>query len=73
MSLTKEQKRKKLHEETGVNLTPDTTQDELVRAWAYQMYEWCKQVRADIIRLEGAAGFPSGDPGDPPEPPWEFQ
>ena len=37
--------------------------------WNKMMVEWAKCVRDDIIRLEGAAGISSGDPGDPPPPP----
>jgi len=41
--------------------------------WLYQyaqdMHTWGQDVRDDIIRLEGQAGFPSGDPGDPPDGP----
>ena len=37
--------------------------------WNESMVEWGKAVRDDIIRLEGAAGISSGDPGDPPPPP----
>ena len=66
----RDKKQKKFLADTGVSL--NASHAELVEAWAYQMYEWGKQVRTDIIRLEGAMGFPSGDPGDPPEPPWEF-
>jgi len=41
--------------------------------WLYQyardMHTWGQDVRDDIIRLEGRAGFASGDPGDPPDGP----
>jgi hypothetical protein len=63
-------KQQKFQDDTGVSVS--ASHEELLEAWAYQMYEWGKQVRTDIIRLEGAMGFQSGDPGDPPEPPWEF-
>jgi hypothetical protein len=72
MSFFQEKKKEHFKEVTGVDLGRSPSHEELVRAWAYQMYEWGKQVRTDIIRLEGAMGFQSGDPGDPPEPPWEF-
>ncbi len=48
---------------------------ELVKAmqwvyqWARDMHTWGQDVRDDILRLEGHAGFASGDPGDPPDPP----
>ena len=42
-------------------------------AWMYQyardMQSWGQDVRDDILRLEGHAGFASGDPGDPPDGP----
>jgi hypothetical protein len=37
--------------------------------WARDMQAWGQDVRDDIIRLEGRAGFASGDPGDPPDGP----
>ena len=41
--------------------------------WLYQyardMHSWGQDVRDDIIRLEGRAGFAAGDPGDPPDGP----
>ncbi len=37
--------------------------------WARDMHAWGQDVRDDILRLEGHAGFASGDPGDPPDPP----
>ena len=33
---------------------------------AQDHHTWGKMVRADIVRLEQAAGMPKGDPGDPP-------
>ena len=39
--------------------------------WMNEMYAWGQAVRRDIIRLEGAAGLPPGDPEDPPKPPWD--
>ncbi len=39
--------------------------------WARDMHEWGLDVRDDIIRLEGQAGFAAGDPGDPPDGPPE--
>jgi hypothetical protein len=39
--------------------------------WARDMHAWGQDVRDDIIRLEGQAGFASGDPGDPPDGPPE--
>ena len=44
------------------------------QVWMHDMVEWCERVRLDIIRLEGACGFAAtsnGDPGPPPEDPWE--
>ena len=41
--------------------------------WMYQyardVHSWGQDVRDDIIRLEGQAGFATGDPGDPPDGP----
>ena len=41
--------------------------------WLYQyardMQSWGQDMRDDIVRLEGHAGFASGDPGDPPDGP----
>lgn len=51
---------------------PPAGEDDLKKwlyQWARDMSEWGRNVRIDIVRLEGAAGFPSGDPGDPPPPP----
>ena len=46
---------------------------EAMVGWLYQyardMHSWGQDVRDDIIRLEGRAGFASGDPGDPPDGP----
>ena len=39
--------------------------------WARDMNAWGQDMRDDLIRLEGQAGFPSGDPGDPPGGPPE--
>ena len=39
--------------------------------WARDMNAWGQDMRDDMIRLEGQAGFPSGDPGDPPGGPPE--
>jgi len=40
-----------------------------LKAWLQQMTEWARIARIDIVRLEGAAHLPKGDPGDPPPPP----
>ncbi|NJD20653.1 MAG: hypothetical protein FIA95_15390 [Gemmatimonadetes bacterium] len=37
--------------------------------WAQDMHAWGQNVRDDIVRLEGHAGFATGDPGDPPDGP----
>ena len=37
--------------------------------WARDMHAWGQDVRDDIVRLEGHAGFATGDPGDPPDGP----
>lgn len=42
-----------------------------VRAWSNDMERWGQDMRDDLIRLEGQAGFPTGDPGDPPGGPPE--
>lgn len=42
-----------------------------LRNWAWDMERWGQDMRDDLIRLEGQAGFPSGDPGDPPGGPPE--
>ena len=39
--------------------------------WMESMVEWGKNIRDDIIRLEGALGVSAGDPGDPPPSPWK--
>jgi hypothetical protein len=57
------------------NATGIKDEDELAKAmqwvfrWARDMHAWGQNVRDDILRLEGHAGFASGDPGDPPDPP----
>lgn len=40
--------------------------------WTRDMNAWGQDMRDDLIRLEGQAGFPSGDPGDPPGGPPEL-
>ena len=46
---------------------------EKMTKWLYEyardMHSWGQDVRDDIIRLEGRAGFATGDPGDPPDGP----
>lgn len=39
--------------------------------WMHKLVKWGERVQRDIIRLEEAAGLPKGDPGQPPEEPWE--
>lgn len=39
--------------------------------WLESIVEWGKNVRDDIVRLEGAMGIGAGDPGDPPPSPWK--
>jgi hypothetical protein len=39
--------------------------------WMRDLVKWCEQVRRDIVRLEGATHLSKGDPGQPPEEPWE--
>jgi hypothetical protein len=57
------------------NVTGIKSEVELAKAmqwvyqWARDMHGWGQDVRDDILRLEGHAGFASGDPGDPPDPP----
>jgi hypothetical protein len=34
--------------------------------WTRDMNAWGQDLRDDLIRLEGQAGFALGDPGDPP-------
>ncbi len=46
----------------------DPTDPKQLAAWIRDMALWGQDVRDDIIRLEGAAGISSGDPGDPPPP-----
>lgn len=41
-----------------------------LRAWFEDFEAWGQDIRDDIVRLEGRAGFPSGDPGDPPAGPF---
>ncbi len=38
--------------------------------WIVDFESWGQAVRDDIVRIEGHAGFPSGDPGDPPGGPF---
>jgi hypothetical protein len=47
----------------------DTVDREALVAWIQDLTAWAQDVRDDIVRIEGAAGFPAGDPGDPPPPP----
>ena len=44
---------------------------EAAQLWMRDLVKWCAQVRRDILRLEGAMHLPKGDPGPPPEEPWE--
>lgn len=44
-----------------------------VYQWARDVHEWGADARDDIIRLEGQAGFSSGDPGDPPDGPPDLE
>jgi hypothetical protein len=44
---------------------------DFLRSWCNDMERWGQDMRDDLIRLEGQAGFPSGDPGDPPGGPPE--
>ncbi len=39
------------------------------RAW--ELYRYLRELRADILRLEGVLGLPPGDPKDPPMPPYQ--
>ena len=50
----------------NVNTLRDRIQD-----WMDDMIDWGQDVRDDIIRLEAAAGLPTGDPADPPPRPWK--
>jgi hypothetical protein len=54
-----------LGESDGANVAVD-----LLGEYMKELKEWGEKVRLDIIRLEGAAGFSFGDPGEVPEPPW---
>ena len=42
-----------------------------LKEWFEEFETWGKKARIDIVRLEGRAGFAGGDPGDPPEGPWD--
>ncbi len=58
---------------SGGDVAKDKAQDAL-RKWLGEMQVWCEKARLDIIRLEGACGFAAtsnGDPGPPPDEPWE--
>ena len=44
---------------------------DLMKDWIDDMIGWGQDVRDDIIRLEAAAGLPTGDPADPPPRPWK--
>ena len=50
--------------------TKDAAMDE-AKIWMRDLVKWCEDLRIDVIRLEGAVGFSRGDPGPPPEEPWE--
>ncbi len=39
--------------------------------WMHDLVKWCQQVHRDILRLEASAHLPPGDPGPPPDSPWE--
>lgn len=43
---------------------------DLLEKYMADLYAWCRDLRSDLIRLEGHAGFGQGDPGDPPAGPW---
>jgi hypothetical protein len=43
--------------------------DHLVQ-WMNSIIAWGENVRDDILRLEVKVGIDTGDPGDPPPPPW---
>jgi hypothetical protein len=51
----------------------DTTKQEFtdfaewLYAWSRDMHSWGADTRDDVVRLEGHAGFATGDPGDPPD------
>lgn len=53
-------------------LPKSPTQRELKRLaqWMKAMTDWGQNLRDDLIRLEGGLGLSTGDPGDPPPPPW---
>ncbi len=55
---------------SGSDAAKDKAQDAL-RKWLGEMQVWCGKVRIDIVRLEGATHLPKGDPGPPPDEPWE--
>jgi hypothetical protein len=40
-----------------------------LKIYTADLAAWGQDVRDDIVRLEGYAGFASGDPGDPPAGP----
>lgn len=42
-----------------------------MKQWFEDFEAWGQDVRDDIIRVEGQAGFAIGDPGDPPGGPPE--
>ena len=56
----------------GAGKVKETEFKDMVK-WLYEyardMHSWGQDVRDDIIRLEGHAGFATGDPGDPPDGP----
>lgn len=53
--------------------TPRTLEEAVTRLgdWTYEMWRWGRRVREDILAVERKLGMPKGDPGDPPEPPWD--
>jgi hypothetical protein len=57
---------------TRERLPDPLTKEQLRRLvfWMEAMCEWGAHVRDDLIRLEGRTGMTTGDPGDPPPPPW---
>ena len=55
---------------SGSNPAKDAAMDD-AQLWMHDLVRWCAQVRRDILRLEAHTHLPPGDPGPPPDEPWE--
>ena len=63
--------RKPVPEFTGAGSVLKNEAQKALHDWIQDMVAWCAEARVDICRLEAATNLPKGDPGPPPEDPWE--